>query len=580
MALTDLTPVGSGDSPLAGGSTPQTTPSQVSTSTQPTSTPQFSGPSSSTQAAQAVMSEMNQPQPTQAAPVYTPPTLAGQPSFFGKLLQGALNGLAGGLAQGQTNIAGAGTPGFTPVGGGLSYAQKLQQQQDQKQAEADKAKQDTAQQDFENQQKTFQMNQQAQLQKVQAAQAKLSGIHLEQQIQHADEDAQNKYYAGQEDQRQMILDGGGKEIAHLKVAAGQSMQDVGAAYIKENPGLMADPNVHLSYSRDADGETEVHVMSGDPNARISAEDANSQLKSIGSERTLAPDTTMTRHDFTRLYGDEAGKVADQHNASKVSDIKFQREQQLEAQKEAAARQLEGIRESGEDRRAATKANGGGDDIVKTMAEGIADGSGQTLDQIAPKQRAAVQAYLTEHHPNLDQSSVTTTGAMRGKQQLANTVTQNLDDISEILSRRPDLVGSLNSLQTRAKTAVGSNDNDLAKLQVALDNYGLASVGIHGSRAVKNKEEAANALLNSYKSGPQAAQAAIDEAKRSAVTFGRTPTSRDGSAYIVTPKPTTQGQQLTDPGVIARYFHKYGSAKAATAAAEKDGWNLSTSTGGK
>jgi hypothetical protein len=302
MALTDLQPVGTGDSPLAGGSTPQP-------QTTPTQQPSAASSPSATQQSQAVMADLNTPQQS-SAPTYTPPTLSGQPSYFARLLQGALNGLAGGIEQGQQNIAGAGTPGFIPGGNGLSYAQKLQAAQDQKQAEADKAKQDQAQQTFEDDKATFQMKQQETLQKVQAAQAKLNGIHIAQQIQHADESAQNDYYTGQENQRQLILDGGGKEITHLKVAPGQSMQDVGAAYIKENPDLMSDPNVHISYSRDADGETEVHVLSGDPNARISSEDANSQLKSIGSERTLAPDTTMTRHDFTRLYADESGKVAD------------------------------------------------------------------------------------------------------------------------------------------------------------------------------------------------------------------------------------------------------------------------------
>ena len=39
---------------------------------------------------------------------------------------------------------------------------------------------------------------------------------------------------------------------------------------------------------------------------------------------------MTRHDFTRLYGDEAAKVADQHNAAKIEQLKFAQQQQLEA----------------------------------------------------------------------------------------------------------------------------------------------------------------------------------------------------------------------------------------------------------
>lgn len=310
--------------------------------------PQFAG------AAQSALAGMDAP-PAAAAPVYQAPPAAAPPTFFGRILQGALNGLAGGLRQGQENVAGAGTPGFHPGGNGLAYAQQLQDQQDAKAASAQQQKQAQAQQDFENQRATFQQNQQAQLQQVQATQAKLNGIHLEQQIQHADTDAQDTYYKGQQDQLQSILDGGGKEVTHLKVAPGQSMQEVGASYLKDNPNVMHDPNTHITYSRDADGETEVHILSGDPNAQIDAAHANSQLKSIGSERQIAPGTSMSRHDFNRVFGEESGKVADQHNAAKVEQLKFQQAQQLESQRLGGEFSLEKMKEA-----AAALPNGGGD----------------------------------------------------------------------------------------------------------------------------------------------------------------------------------------------------------------------------
>lgn len=283
--------------------------------------------------------------PTPAAPVYQAPAPASEPTFFGRILQGALNGLAGGLRSGQENIAGAGTPGFRPNGNGLGYAEQLQQQQDAQKQAAQAQKVQGAQQDFENQQKTFQANQQAQLQQVQATQAKLNGIHLEQQIQHADTDAQDQYYKGQQDQTQAILDGGGKEVAHLKVSAGQSMQDVGSSYLKDNPNLLHDPNTHITYSRDADGETEVHILSGDPNAQVDAGHVNSQLKSIGSGRQIAPGTSMSRHDFNRVFSEESGKVADQHNAAQVEKVKFQQQQALESQRQAGQVSLEKMKEA-------------------------------------------------------------------------------------------------------------------------------------------------------------------------------------------------------------------------------------------
>lgn len=312
-----------------------------------------------------------------AAPVYqAPPPMASQ-GIFGRLLQGALNGLSGGLQQGQENIAGAGTPGFRPGGNGLAYAQQLQAQQDAKAQQAQTQKTAAAQQDFENQSKTFAANQQAQMQQVQATQAKLNGIHLEQQIQHADTDAQDQYYKGQQDQLQGILDGGGKEVAHLKVQPGQNMQDVGSAYLKDNPNLLHDPNTHITYSRDADGETEVHILNGDPNAQVDASHVNSQLASIGSERQIAPDTTMSRHDFNRVFSEESGKVADQHNAAKVEQLKFQQDQQKQLQSESAARQLESMKQAGEDRRAALakqglspNADGSTNDAVASVVDGF------------------------------------------------------------------------------------------------------------------------------------------------------------------------------------------------------------------
>jgi hypothetical protein len=75
---------------------------------------------------------------------------------------------------------------------------------------------------------------------------------------------------------------------------------------------------------------------------------------------------------------------------------------------------------------AGKAVGGtGNDTVQNLAESIAQGNG-TIDQISDKKtKDAVKSYLTQHHPNLDQSSVTMTPDERKKRQLADSVNLNL-----------------------------------------------------------------------------------------------------------------------------------------------------------
>jgi hypothetical protein len=579
MALQDLSLAGSGDSAL-----PQTPAQQ---NTQAAAAPQFSLPSAPVNPyiaqQQAAANDMNAAQAqiaAQQAPTYTPPTLSGQPTFFGRILQGALNGLAGGLAQGQANIAGAGTPGFTPVGGGLSYAERLQAAQDQRQAEADKAKQDTAQAQFENDKASYQMKQQQILQQVQSAKNKMAVLDHLQSLEHADQDARDKQQASMDAQLKEAQDAGAR-VTDIKVQPGQNPKDVFASFLQANPGWMADPNHNATVTYDGDGDiTAIHAFVDDSKRRVSVSEVNKRLKAIPGSTFQFDEGDDPEHSHTMTVHDMNSKMASEHTESAQRLYEAKKEQVKADQAMKLAQYNQGqenyratLKEDGKDSRAA---GSGGGDIVATTAEGIADGNGQTLDQLPAKLRPAVQAYLTQHHPNLDQSSVTTTGAMRTKKELAETVTTNLNDISDIYKRRPDLIGSLASIETRLKTATGSNDPDLARLHVALGNYGLASAGIHGQKGVAASNQAANDLSNSFKNGPQAQQAAIDEAKTSADTFKNTPTSRNGSAYIVTPKPTTQGQQLTDPGVIARYFHKYGSAKAATAAAEKDGWDL---TGG-
>ena len=300
--------------------------------------PQFAG------AAQSALAGLpDESGPQQAPPSPAPVAPAPQPTFFGRLLQGALNGLAGGLKQGQENIAGAGTTGFTPGGNGLAYAQQMQNQQDAQARQQQQDKQAQSQQDFENQSKQFQMAQQQQMQKVQTVQAKLAGIQLEQNDQHAEQEVQDKYYAGMEQHRQDIIDAGGKEVTTLKVGQGQDMKQVGADYLKEHPEVLNDPAHQITFSRDPDGETEVHILKGDPNAPVDNKLTQSRLKSVGSDLTL-PDGQMTALQASHLVGQESSKAADQHHQVQMENLKAQNESKLESQRQAGQVSLEKMKE--------------------------------------------------------------------------------------------------------------------------------------------------------------------------------------------------------------------------------------------
>ena len=345
MALTDLQPVGTGDSPLAGGSTPQTTPTQQPSAP---SAPLPSAPVNPYIAQQqAAANDMNAAQAqlaAQQAPTYTPPTLSGQPSFFGRLLQGALNGLAGGLAQGQTNVAGAGTPGFTPVGGGLSYAEKLQQQQDQKRAEEDKSKQDTAQQQFENDRATYQTKQLQLLQQVQSAKNKMAVLDHLQSLDHADQDARDAQQKSMDAQLKEAQDAGAK-VTDIKVQPGQNPKDVFASFLQSNPGWMADPNHNATVTYDGDGNiTAIHAFVDDSKRRVPVSEVNKRLAAIPGS-TLQYDEgdnpdqphTMTVHDMNSVMAQEHTTSAQRLYDAKKEKDKADAASALEAQKEAAAR---------------------------------------------------------------------------------------------------------------------------------------------------------------------------------------------------------------------------------------------------
>lgn len=196
-----------------------------------------------------------------------------------------------------------------------------------------------------------------------------------------------------------------------------------------------------------------------------------------------------------------------------------------------------------------------DPNVATLGEALARGT-LTEDMITgmkQQTRAAVQTYLAQHHPNLDQKSVFATGAERQRGDLANNAIHNLDMIGPLLQRRPDLIGKADGLITQGKEAVGTDDPDLATVMTALDNYGLAATGGHGVKAVAARTDAKKSLLNNFKNGPQAVAASIATAKSSLQNLAAVgqPKGVNGQPYVYNAQQQQQSQNadLTKPPAI-------------------------------
>lgn len=173
--------------------------------------------------------------------------------------------------------------------------------------------------------------------------------------------------------------------------------------------------------------------------------------------------------------------------------------------------------------------------VAALGEQVAKGglTEDTITGMSKGTRAAVESYLAQHHPNLDQKSVFITGGERKQADLAGNALHNLNTIDATLQRRPDLLGVINGRISQGKELTGTNDPDLAALDTELDNYALASTGAHGIRAVQARAHAKKALLNGFKNGPQGVQASLGAARMSLQNLSSvgSPRGINGQPYV-------------------------------------------------
>lgn len=245
------------------------------------------------------------------------------------------------------------------------------------------------------------------------------------------------------------------------------------------------------------------------------------------------------------------QYADHYQAALQPILKRQEQESVE-QRET---KLEGMRQSGEnarqDKELAAKKLLADDPQIASLGEAIANGS-LTEDQIPgfSKNKTSIEAYLAQHHPNLDQKSVMLDAGQRKQVNLATNAIHNLDTINSQLQRRPDLLGVINGRISAGKELTGTNDPDLAAINTELDNYALASTGAHGIRAVQARADAKKALLNGFKNGPQGVAASTQAARMSLQNLASAgkPRGTDGNPYVYR---TGQGAPDTSSAIPAR-----------------------------
>lgn len=321
--------------------------------------------------------------------------------------------------------------------------------------------------------------------------------------------------------------------------------------LKVNPDLMADmikkhlieTVQHVGQDGKVDGITIVKMPNG----------YRSTMQPAGSVFHTFDDTTG---QYTEHHSSDPltqGEIDDYDHAASINATKFKNdkmEQDLKAAQAAEAKAAaskapseinKNNAEAGDASARASKtrsdaaaAGAANDPEISSIGEAVASGR-MTIDQVPGfgKKKEAIEAYLAQHHPNLDLRSVMLDSAQRKQVNLAGNAVHNLDAIGAILQRRPDLIGVIQGRVSQGKGITGTDDPDLASVDTALDNYGLASTGAHGVRAVQARRDAKDALLNSFKNGPNAVRASLATARGSLTNLAGagTPRGTDGQPYV-------------------------------------------------
>jgi len=130
--------------------------------------------------------------------------------------------------------------------------------------------------------------------------------------------------------------------------------------------------------------------------------------------------------------------------------------------------------------------------------------------------------MTEINKNLKKAQLDKmmepTADEKRRDDLAENLNENLDQLEEISKRRPDLFGPVNGRVTQLKIAAGSNDKDIGALGTIRHQIGMVQQSTHGMRSAFGVDSAAESVLNNFHNGGTGLSGAIDAARKSAKTF--------------------------------------------------------------
>ncbi len=189
-----------------------------------------------------------------------------------------------------------------------------------------------------------------------------------------------------------------------------------------------------------------------------------------------------------------------------------------------------------------------ENVAGTRADALLKSTGLRMDTSASNNAANNRARLTAQQMrdatssgNVDKRLNAAAGAPgqpkptvadRNRQSLAKIALDSLQDMEDVVKRRPEKIGMLAGRATNVEQMLGSNDPDVVAIGNAVHNFAMANAGIHGSRSHENVVDAENMLLNHMRNGPQGLMGGI--------TVNKNNLNRIIGGGSVNPPPTSNG----------------------------------------
>lgn len=180
----------------------------------------------------------------------------------------------------------------------------------------------------------------------------------------------------------------------------------------------------------------------------------------------------------------------------------------------------------------------------------------------PAGAQSLSGDLKGHQPTADE---------RKRADLVTNLNENLDQLEEIVKKRPELFGKIAGRMTKAKEFIGSDDPDVAALKGIEDRLGMVQQSSHGMRSAQHVEQSAQSVLNGFKNGDQGMLRAISDARKSGATFTADAARETTIGHAGGGQPQVSSRVPADaPAAPKEDGHKLKDAKGTVLAISKGG----------